>query len=103
MGIPSNVKVNKIGLKLIPRKTYSIAIGRVNKKDDIKSISTFSTEDGKRVVKWMNKTILAKCVKQKHPQEELRFNFDYPESNIWYSFDDIEGELAATDAGYIEM
>ena len=51
INIPENMKVNKIKLKIPDMKNYSFAVGRINKYDELKSISKYSNKDKKKMLK----------------------------------------------------
>ena len=101
--IPENMKVNKIKLKIPDMKNYSFAVGRINKYDELKSISKYSNKDKKKMLKWLNNVILYKCIQQGHSEKMLRFNFNYPDCNDWYSLDDINHIISITNKRYLDL
>lgn len=101
INIPENVRINKMKISIPDKKIYSFAVGRMNKYDQLKSISKYSNKDKKKMIKWLNETILYKCIGQKHPESTLRFNFNYPESDDWYSLDDIYCEINSN--GFVQL
>lgn len=99
--IPQNIKVNKIKIKISPRKQYYFAVGRINNKDELKSISRHSGKNSHKMVEWLNKAIISKCVQQGHNENTLRFNFNYEKSDEWISMEDIYCEINSSDTGYL--
>lgn len=93
MTIPENIKISKIKFSIVDKDTYTFAVGRMTDRMELRSIAKYSSDSKKKMVKWLNINILAKCVTQKHPMKCLRFNFDYPRSDDWYSIEDIYYEV----------
>lgn len=99
--LPKNIKINKIKIKISPQKLYYFAVGRVNDKDELKSIARRSGKNKHKMVEWLNDAIIKKCIQQGHNENTLRFNFNYNESDEWFSLEDIYCEINSSDNGYL--
>ena len=80
----------KIELKDNP-KGYSFAIGILDKDLDKQKILVYESDNKKKMIKWLNKTIVRKCKKMK--ETNLWFCFNYREKTDVYTIEEIQKSL----------